>query len=379
MNQLPVEKKYKILIVDDELSNLEGILEVFEDDFKFVTAESGEAALAVLKKDPSIGVVVSDQRMDGMSGVELLEKVKVAYPEKVRVLITGYSDINAAVDAINRGDVYKYIQKPVEEKQTFETLCDALGKYTETLNILQDIVETKKKLKERFIEIYESVASGIAHHINNGLVPTKTFFDLLPMKLEKVHHGKIDDDFFGDFAKQAVKDLTSVIKIVEMFTWVRNCKVEDFYEQKVEELIPLKGQGLEEILTNRKIELEKSLARDLPHVIVDRMKAQEMIALLIKNCAKEAPEGSKVKVSAENGAGSVKIKISRIGPMYHPEEIPRLFDPFYKFDKALKDGVSGLDLTNCFIIAAKHGSEIKVKSDSKETSFSVELPTSKQS
>ena len=372
-----IEKKYKILVIDDEKDNLDIFIRRLGTKFNLIAAGSAEEALKSLKQEPTIGVVVSDQRMPKMTGVELLEKVKIQYPEKVRVLITGYTDLNVAIDSINKGDVFKYIQKPIEEDKTFEILCDALGKYTETLNILQDIVETKKKLKERFIEIYESVASGIAHHINNGLVPTKTFFDLLPMKLEKVHHGKIDDDFFDDFAKQAVKDLINVIKIVEMFTWVRNCKVEDFYEQKVEELIAGKGHGVEEVLTSRKIGLEKNLAKDLPSVIVDRMKAQEMISLLIKNCAKEAPEGSKVKISAENGAGSVKIKISRMGPMYHPEEIPRLFDPFYKFDKALKDGVSGLDLTNCFIIAAKHGSEIKVKSDSKETSFSVELPTSK--
>ncbi len=373
----PIEKLYKILIVDDERDNLDGFMDIFGGLFNLLPANSGEEALKVLEKEKDIAVVVTDQRMGKMNGVALLEQIKFLYPQIVRVLITGYTDMNVVVDAINRGDVFRYIQKPIEKKSTLEVLSDALGKYTETLHINQAILDTKKKIKERFIEIYESVASGIAHHINNGLVPTKTFFDLMPMKLKGFREGNIDEDFFGDFAKQAVKDLTSVIKIVEMFTWVRNCRVEDFYEQKVEELIPLKGHGLEEVLQKRKVEVVNEIGSNLPLVIVDRLKTQEMIALLIKNCAKEAPEGGKVKVKAENGNNTVKIKISRQGPTYHPEEIPRLFDPFYKFDKALKDGVSGLDLTNCFIIAAKHGGEIKVKSDNKETSFSVELPTSR--
>ncbi len=373
----PVEKKYKLLLVDDEASILGSFVDAFEDKFQFITAHSGREALKKLSEEKDIGVVITDQRMPEMTGVDLLRQVKIKYPEKARVLITGYTDLKTAIDAINEGDVFKYIQKPVEEEGTLEILCDALAKYTENLNILQAITEIKKRLKERFIEIYESVASGVAHHINNGLVSTKTFYDLAPMKLKKLREGSFDEDFFDGFLKQSVKDLNSVIKIVEMFTWVRNCKVEDFYEQKVEELIPSKGFGLEEVLSSRKVEVEKLLAKDLPPVIVDRLKTQEMIGLLLKNCAKEAPEGSKVKVSAENGAGSVKIKISRSGPSYKPEEISRLFDPFYKFDKALKDGVSGLDLTNCYIIAAKHGSEIKVASNSKETAFSVELPTSR--
>lgn len=373
---MSIEKQYKILVVDDEIDNITMFVREFRRVFNFLQANSAEEALDVLAKEKDVAIVVTDQRMDGMTGVELLEKIKVLYPQIIRILVTGYTDINAAVSAINRGDVYRYIQKPVEKEPTFEILKEALGKYTEGLQIREAVEDVKKKIKERFIEIYESMASGIAHHVNNGLVPTKTFYDLLPAKMKAFKEGKYDDEFFEQFFNQAVHDLLSVQKIIGMFTWVRNCRVEQFQAQKIEELVVSADSELQAVIKDRKIELEKEIPTGLPSVIVDRLKTQEMISLLIKNCAKEAPEGSKVKVKAEQKNGAVKIKVSRTGPTYKPEEIPRLFDPFYKFDKALKDGVSGLDLTNCYIIAAKHGSEVKVVSN-EETTFSIELPIAK--
>ena len=372
----PIQEQYKILLVDDEESNLKMFVKEFKDRFALIACGSGKEALEILKREPSIGVIVSDQRMRGMTGVELLERVKQLYPEITRVLITGYSDINAAMDSINQGAVYKYIQKPYDEEKTFEILKDALAQHVEILHIRQSIDDSKRRIKERFIEIYESVASGIAHHINNGLVPTKTFYELLPKKLNALKEGRCDEEFFGSFLNQAGEDLKNVQKIVAMFSWVRNCHVEDFKEVPVEHLF-LMDKETQAALQQRNIHLQKEIEPNLPPVLVDPLKTLEMISLLIKNCAKEAPEGSAIKIKAENGiSSSVQIQISRQGPDYKSEEIPRLFDPFYKFDKSLKDGVSGLDLTNCYIIAAKHGSEIRVHSrPGKETSFSVELPT----
>lgn len=278
----PVEIQHKILVVDDEPDNLEMFVKEFKKKFVLLSASSAKEALAILSKEKNIGVVVTDQRMDEMSGVELLEAIKSLSPLTTRVLITGYTDINAAVDAINRGDVYRYIQKPFEKEKTLEILSDALGKYSEGLQIREAVEDVKKKIKDRFIEIYESIAAGIAHHINNGLVPTKTFYDLLPRKLKAMKEGNYDSEFFGNFLNQAVQDMLSVQKIVEMFVWVRNCKVEDFFEHKVSDLIQLNGFGIEEVLQGRKIEIQKEIDPSLPPVIVDRLKTQEMITLLIK-------------------------------------------------------------------------------------------------
>ncbi len=373
-----VETKYKFLVVDDEAAILDGFVDAFEDQFDIVTANSGEEALDVLKQEDSIGVIVTDQRMPGMNGVDLLQQVKVCRPEVVRVLITGYTDLKTAVDSINKGDVYRYIQKPIDEDTTLEILSDSLGKYTENLEVQQSIGEVKQRIKDRFIQMYESMSSGLAHHINNGLVPTKTFYDLLPQKLTLMKEGKYDGEFFDEFLTQAVSDLSLVQQIVGMFTWVRNCNVEDFHRNKIEELIDVEDIQVHKLLKEKNLELVKEVEPGLPEVVVDRLKIQELFSLLIKNCAKEAPQQSKVvlhvsKVENPGGLPDVRFSVSRRGEVYTKEDIPRLFDPFYKFDRSLRSGINGLDLTNCFIIAAKHGSEIKVESSPDKTSFSVDL------
>lgn len=379
----PIQKRYKILIVDDERDNLEGFLRVFGDSFNLVAANSGREALEVLKNNGSIGVVVTDQRMEGMTGVDLLEAIKSMYPEVVRVLITGYSDIKVTVDAINKGDVYRYIQKPVEKKSTIEILSDSLARHTETLHIRQSIENTKKMIQQRFLQIYESVAAGIAHHINNGLTPAKTFVSLMDQKVKALKEGKYDESFFEGFLRQVIADLKRVENLVQMFLWVRNCRVEQFSKAKVSDLVVLEDEEAKEVFEKKKIRLEKNFDEGMPPAIVDRMKVEELFSLLLKNCAAASPEGSTIQVHSTetvnlDGLSFARVKITHPGRGYAPDEVPRLFDPFYKFEEKLAMGINGLELTNCFIIALKHGSEIKVSSHpGKETTFIVDLPTVK--
>lgn len=104
-------EKYHILYVDDEQDNLIAFKAVFRRYYKIYLALNGEEALKTLKED-SIDLVISDQRMPKMTGVELLEKVRNLHPDVIRMVLTGYSDVQAIIDAINKGQVYHYITKP---------------------------------------------------------------------------------------------------------------------------------------------------------------------------------------------------------------------------------------------------------------------------
>lgn len=113
-------KEHRILLVDDEIGNLENILFALELSFDVITAASGIEALEVLARE-KIAVIISDQRMPKMSGTELLSLVKEKYPHTIRILITAYSDISAAVEAINKGDIFRYINKdnPISEIESY--------------------------------------------------------------------------------------------------------------------------------------------------------------------------------------------------------------------------------------------------------------------
>lgn len=117
---VPNYKEYRILLVDDEIGNLENMLFALELSFDIITATSGTEALEILARE-KIAIIIADQRMPKMSGAELLSLVKETYPHIIRILITAYSDLDAAVMAINKGDIFRYIKKdnPINEIESY--------------------------------------------------------------------------------------------------------------------------------------------------------------------------------------------------------------------------------------------------------------------
>ncbi len=122
------EEKGNILYVDDDKQNLFLFQTTFRDKYRISTAESGSAALQILKTRP-FQVILADQRMPEMNGIQLLEQVARVYPEIIRVLVTGYTDIDVVIDAINRGAVYRYISKPWDNEEIINTIANALEIY----------------------------------------------------------------------------------------------------------------------------------------------------------------------------------------------------------------------------------------------------------
>jgi two-component system NtrC family sensor kinase len=152
-----------ILFVDDEEPNLVVFEAVCGDDFPVLTASSGLAALELMDEH-EIGVVLTDQRMPGMTGIELLEKVEAEHPDAIRLLITAYSDLQAAEDAINRGHVRRYMRKPWEPEVLRAELRDAIDLYNLNTRV--------KELEQRLLETERAysvsvLAGGLADELRN--------------------------------------------------------------------------------------------------------------------------------------------------------------------------------------------------------------------
>ncbi len=105
-------KKPRMLVVDDEPDNLDLLYRTFRREFKVLRAESGVAALDVLSDEGEVAVIISDQRMPEMKGTEFLSKTVPDFPDTVRIILTGFTDVEDLVEAINAGQVYQYITKP---------------------------------------------------------------------------------------------------------------------------------------------------------------------------------------------------------------------------------------------------------------------------
>jgi response regulator RpfG family c-di-GMP phosphodiesterase len=116
MNEMESPEKISILYVDDEVNNLNSFKAAFRRDFNVLTVTSGKEGLEVLKSN-KVHVIITDQRMPEMTGVDFLIEVLKDYTDPIRILLTGYSDINAVIDAVNKGHIYYYLNKPWDEQQ----------------------------------------------------------------------------------------------------------------------------------------------------------------------------------------------------------------------------------------------------------------------
>jgi DNA-binding NtrC family response regulator len=144
---------YKILVVDDEPANVRLLERLFRQDYEVLTAESGEAALNLLDQHDA-ALLITDQRMPGMTGVELLAATAAVRPHMVRILLTGYTDVETLVEAINTGHVYKYVTKPWNNDELRLTVSRALEHF-ETNKARHELEMANKRLVARLKEIRE--------------------------------------------------------------------------------------------------------------------------------------------------------------------------------------------------------------------------------
>lgn len=117
-----------LLLVDDEVSILNALKRLFrKDGYSILTAESGEQALATLEKSPKpVSLIISDQRMPGINGAQFLEKSMKIVPDAMRFLLTGYSDMDAVIHAVNKGKIHRYLTKPWNDEEMLRFVRDAL-------------------------------------------------------------------------------------------------------------------------------------------------------------------------------------------------------------------------------------------------------------
>ncbi len=142
--------KHSILMVDDEQNVLKSLKRQFIDtDYSIFTAESGEQGLKICAKE-KIALVISDYRMPRMNGVQFLAKVKEKYPDTIRIVLSGYADVSAIVEAINDGQVYKFLSKPWNDQELLTTIQRSLEHFDlqqENAVLLKELTTANSELK----------------------------------------------------------------------------------------------------------------------------------------------------------------------------------------------------------------------------------------
>jgi signal transduction histidine kinase len=369
-----------ILYVDDDAANLTVLQAACADEFAVVTAESAEVALEIMRQH-EIAVLLVDQRMPGMTGVELFEATREHHPDAVRILITAYSDLTDAINAINRGQVRGYLRKPWEPEHLKATLREAL-----------EVYETRRKVRELEQRLLETervyslgvVAASVAHELRTPLTALLTTLDLADMRLKAMIDGlgsgrpiapnevdsvkKVVDQISR--ARQAVDQITEITSGIELSNRRRDEeKTADMKEVANLTLRCVRG----ELLKRAQIQVEIEPG---PPVVGSPNKLGQVVMNLLINALQalpDRPRGQNVVSLRLRPAGDfVRLEVEDNGSGIPQDVLGKIFDPFFT-TKA--HGGTGLGLAISKQIIEEVRGRISVESEvGRGTRFSVELP-----
>lgn len=142
--------KRTILCVDDEVDNVDALERLFRRQYHVLKATSGAQALQILSQQTvPVALIITDQRMPQMTGVELLEKTLTSHPETMRILLTGYTDLESVIEAINKGQIYRYLTKPWDPVD----LRSAVSRAVERYDLQQELKQKNQELSKGYEEL----------------------------------------------------------------------------------------------------------------------------------------------------------------------------------------------------------------------------------
>src|SRR3954468_9348423 len=285
-------KKFAILYVDDEEKSLKYFTRAFEDQFRIYTAPNALEGLKIFEAHlDDIALLMTDQRMPGEKGVWLLEKARQLRPRTIRILATAYSDMDAAIAAVNTGAIYKYVTKPWEPPQLENTLKRGLEFFMvqmerdqllrEKMSVLHNMM-----IADRIVSL-GLLAAGLSHHIRNALVAVKTFLDLAPAKMEEEKMditGLRNPDFWREYYHNVQAQITKINNMLKDL-WTASERPAFEFSDKVNlrQVIDDTIEQLKQEIKAKNLQVENAVPADLPAMSVDKPKFHRLFELMLKD------------------------------------------------------------------------------------------------
>lgn len=359
--------KPKVLFVDDDESNLIVCTAAMSDYFPVLTAPDGKTALGVMEEH-EVGVIIADQRMPGMSGVELLERVSELHPDTVRLIITAYADLPAAVDAINRGKVRRYLRKPYETTELRSEIQDSMSLYE--LRRKLEMVQ-RRLLDSQRVYTLGILAAGIAQELKHPIEWASGSIlharrELANVAVELERHG-----LAPAVAARQLRDLGETLEeattgIQRLFDTVRGIELPSGTLQTEREVVDL-AEVIRLTIRLVRGELKQcaSLRFDVDsdiRVMGIGTKLSQIVLNLLLN-AMQALEGcprdrNVITVTLKQDRETVRLQVADNGPGIEVEPVDRVFESFFT---AKPTHGSGLGLAISRRIATEHGGRLEAR------------------
>ena len=358
-----------ILIVDDELPNLAVLGSFLDSDYKVHEADSGAAALEIARTTP-IDVVVCDQRMPGMTGVELLHNLRAAGIDAPGIILTGYTDTPALIAAINDAQVFRFLRKPWQPEDVLAAVVaasDSILHQRATRRLLELLSDRTKDLESALAELRSTrdsllqldrlvttgrLAAGITHDLRNAMS------SLVMVEYEVA--AKLSDP---ELVETIAVGLAGLRNLLESLETMNHYAKQKRLTMTMEYFDP--ARVVRDAVTVMRMDLNfrartvvvDAAPETLPLLLGDRQKLVQVLVNLLRNAAQATKPDDRIWVAAGiNEANLIRYSVEDEGPGISAEVRDRLFEAF----ASTKDeqGV-GMGLYMSRLIVENHNGELR--------------------
>lgn len=384
-----------LLVIDDEVEITKALVRQFRKIYNVYTANNAHEALMLMEK-VNIQVILSDQRMPGMTGVDFYSGIRDKYPDALKLILTGYSDIEAVIRAINEGQVFRYVKKPWNPDEMESVIKEAFEKYEliisnrklmDHLKEANQNLEEKVKMRTQDLEIVNNRLSElnieknryigmVAHDLRNPIGIAVSFSELLINEYDEIPK-EAQIDYLGNINESCSYSLNLINDFLDV------SKIEaEIFDLKLTELnyISLVERGIAQnkILAKNKSQ-EIVLLSEKEEILIrcDKNKMLQVIDNLLSNAIKYSGSNKRIVIDVSGTDKEITTRITDQGQGIPPEELPELFKAF-KTTSTKSTGSeksTGLGLAIVKKIIQAHNGKLSVESKVGEGSvFCFTLP-----
>ena len=349
--------KHTILCVDDEIDNVDALERLFRRKYSVLKATSGREALQVLDKHPGpIALIITDQRMPEMAGVEFLQQSIQSHPETTRILLTGYTDLESIIMAVNKGEIFRYLTKPWDPTD----LTNTVDRAVEHFLLGQELKQKNKDLSKALDELKSlDVAKSnfmilINHELKTPLTSILSFGALLSetsldseqtLMLQRILRS-------GDRLKALIDDVLLIVRAeTNQLKIDKQMTVFSHFEE-------IGDKDIRDLITKKNLKFVSKI--DSQPVPADARLMRQVFNRLLHNAAKFADDSSEIQIESTSIGNFVRFMISNEGSKIPAAIVNKITKPFYIDEDVMHHSTgTGLGLTICQAILKSHGSSLQ--------------------
>jgi signal transduction histidine kinase len=392
-------RRHTLLVVDDEPDVVQSLQDLLRREYRVLGATHARDGLRLLREQP-VHLVMTDQRMPEISGIEFLRNARHDRPDAIRLLFTGYADIKAVIDAINEGHVYRYITKPWDPDELLTVLHQAGEQYDllqERQRLLDDLRCKNEELEQANVELRQANAlkEAFIRVASHELRTPLTLLLALPEMALRMNGepgvsaagAETTADWFRRIQQAGLRMHRLVEQLLQMLQAGRFERPLDRRPTDCAALVREAAEDIRPFVEQRRQRLTLDLAADLGMIDVEAGKIRSCLDDLLINAVKFTPDGGSIEVIGRRDDAAMRLQVRDNGIGIEPANLPYIFEPFFtemdvarhssgQFQFGRRGLGLGLSLVRAFV--GMHGGTVDVASTpGRGTTFTLTLPFSK--